>query len=175
MILSLYADEVDAMDMNVIVNEFITRGDSKRRNAFALRWLWVIDANNFCWSWSLLKKSWDCAVLFSKVFRTNSFTRNHLSRFQNALKLTWGKVEKQKILRVIPPDPRFKGRGRRGGWGDYAIPISICFRRPWQYAWRCFICGARKQYYSPIMLPETMCLRAKNKYTTLRQHRLSRE
>jgi hypothetical protein len=37
MILSLYADEVDAMDMNAIVNEFITRGDSKRRNAFALR------------------------------------------------------------------------------------------------------------------------------------------
>jgi hypothetical protein len=36
MILSLYADEVDAMDMNAIVNEFITRGDSKRRNAFAL-------------------------------------------------------------------------------------------------------------------------------------------
>ena len=36
MILGLYADEVDAMDMNAIVNEFITRGDSKQRNAFAL-------------------------------------------------------------------------------------------------------------------------------------------
>jgi len=36
LVLSLYSDEVDALDMNAIVNDFIRRGDSKRRNAFAL-------------------------------------------------------------------------------------------------------------------------------------------
>jgi len=38
LVLSLYSDEVDALDMNAIVNDFIRRGDSKRRNAFALLW-----------------------------------------------------------------------------------------------------------------------------------------
>jgi hypothetical protein len=80
------------MDMNAIVNEFITRGDSKRRNAFALLWLWLM-LLIFAGRSHFYEKSWDWTVLFSKVFRTNSFTRNHLSCFRNALKLTWGKVE----------------------------------------------------------------------------------
>jgi len=36
LVLSLYADEVDALDMNSLINDFICRGDSKRRNTFAL-------------------------------------------------------------------------------------------------------------------------------------------
>jgi hypothetical protein len=41
-----------------------------------------------------------------------------LSFSQNALKLTCSNVEFQKFPGVIPPDPRFKGRGGEGREGE---------------------------------------------------------
>jgi hypothetical protein len=36
LILSTYPEEVDKLETSAILNEFIQRGDSKRRNAFAI-------------------------------------------------------------------------------------------------------------------------------------------
>jgi len=105
MILSLNADEVDAMNTNAIVNKFITRGDRKRRNYFALLWLWVsvIDANNFCWSCVIFKSFQDEILHQEPPFSLPKCAKTHLRQSREA----------KNFPEVIPRIP-----ASRGGKGE---------------------------------------------------------
>ena len=62
--------------------------------------------------------------------RSSSLTRNHLFRFKNALKFTWGRVEKPNIFPgVIPRTP-----ASRGGEGWWCRQLDLLARRPWTWA-----------------------------------------